>query len=102
MFSKRQLRLVRKIKGEGNERTLHNSVSYTMLLSLRSELEKQTEGDPEEAQLTSQYGGVAQLGEHLPCKQRVKGSNPFISTTGYKLDTNRAKLKPQGRSSANQ
>ena len=22
----------------------------------------------------------AQLGEHLPCKQGVKGSNPFIST----------------------
>ena len=29
----------------------------------------------------SHYGGVAQLGEHLPCKQGVKGSNPFISTT---------------------
>ena len=26
------------------------------------------------------YGGVAQLGEHLPCKQGVKGSIPFIST----------------------
>ena len=26
-------------------------------------------------------GGVAQLGEHLPCKQGVKGSNPFISTS---------------------
>ena len=25
-------------------------------------------------------GGVAQLGEHLPCKQGVKGSIPFIST----------------------
>ena len=25
-------------------------------------------------------GDVAQLGEHLPCKQGVKGSNPFIST----------------------
>ncbi len=24
--------------------------------------------------------GIAQLGEHLPCKQGVKGSNPFIST----------------------
>ena len=30
----------------------------------------------------SLYGGVAQLGEHLPCKQGVKGSIPFISTTG--------------------
>ena len=28
------------------------------------------------------YGGVAQLGEHLPCKQGVKGSIPFISTIG--------------------
>ena len=25
-------------------------------------------------------GDVAQLGEHLPCKQGVKGSNPSIST----------------------
>ena len=31
---------------------------------------------------TCPYGGVAQLGEHLPCKQGVKGSNPFISTIG--------------------
>ena len=31
--------------------------------------------------LCPKYGGVAQLGEHLPCKQGVKGSNPFISTT---------------------
>ena len=29
------------------------------------------------------YGGVAQLGEHLPCKQGVKGSNPFISTDRF-------------------
>ena len=29
-------------------------------------------------------GGVAQLGEHLPCKQGVKGSNPFISTNTVK------------------
>ena len=27
-------------------------------------------------------GGVAQLGEHLPCKQGVKGSNPSISIMG--------------------
>ena len=30
--------------------------------------------------LPDTYGGVAQLGEHLPCKQGVKGSNPSIST----------------------
>ena len=32
--------------------------------------------------LTPKYGGVAQLGEHLPCKQGVMGSIPIISTTG--------------------
>ena len=29
---------------------------------------------------TSIYGGVAQLGEHLPCKQGVMSSNLTIST----------------------
>ena len=28
------------------------------------------------------YGGVAQLGEHLLCKQGVRGSIPLISTRG--------------------
>ena len=28
-------------------------------------------------------GGVAQLGEHLPCKQGVMGSNPIISTKHF-------------------
>ena len=32
------------------------------------------------------YGGVAQLGEHLPCKQGVMGSNPIISTRGKKME----------------
>ena len=31
--------------------------------------------------LLLQFGGVAQLGEHLPCKQGVKSSILFISTT---------------------
>ena len=26
------------------------------------------------------FGGIAQLVEHLPCKQGVIGSNPFTST----------------------
>ena len=30
----------------------------------------------------ARYGGVAQLGEHLPCKQGVRGSIPLISTNG--------------------
>ena len=37
-----------------------------------------------EKKQTSYYGGVAQLGEHLPCKQGVMGSNPIISTMGRK------------------
>ena len=27
------------------------------------------------------FGDVAQMGERLPCKQEVGGSNPLISTT---------------------
>ena len=30
-------------------------------------------------------GGIAQLGEHLPCKQGVKGSNPSISRYLYNV-----------------
>ena len=37
------------------------------------------------------YGGVAQLGEHLPCKQGVKGSIPFISTSRSKDRENSGK-----------
>ena len=37
------------------------------------------------------HGGIAQLGEHLPCKQGVKGSNPFISTEEEDLEAIRLK-----------
>ena len=37
------------------------------------------------------YGGVAQLGEHLPCKQGVMSSNLTIST----LAISHANLKRQ-------
>ena len=33
-----------------------------------------------EGTLRKLHGGVAQLGEHLPCKQGVSGSIPLIST----------------------
>ena len=33
-------------------------------------------------QQTCRNGGVAQLGEHLPCKQGVDSSILFVSTTG--------------------
>ena len=29
------------------------------------------------------YGELAQLGEHLPCTQGVKGSSPLFSTTDW-------------------
>ena len=34
----------------------------------------------EGTQYTKVNGGIAQLGERLPCKQEVNGSIPFIST----------------------
>ena len=37
-------------------------------------------------------GGVAQLGEHLPCKQGVKSSNLSISMAGEL-----SKVKPQAK-----
>ena len=37
-----------------------------------------------ESTVQALHGGIAQLGEHLLCKQGVNGSIPFISTTGLK------------------
>ena len=37
------------------------------------------------------YGGVAQLGEHLPCKQGVKSSNLSISISQRNLTSNTIK-----------
>ncbi len=49
------------------------------------------------------YGGVAQLGEHLPCKQGVSGSIPLISTNRqvrFLIETKPTRLEhrrdPQG------
>ena len=41
----------------------------------------------DEVEPNRKNGGVAQLGEHLPCKQGVMGSNPIISTTSGKQAT---------------
>ena len=38
------------------------------------------------------HGGVAQLGEHLPCKQGVKSSNLSISTRRKQL----SEAEPKG------
>ena len=47
-------------------------------------------------------GGVAQLGEHLPCKQGVMGSIPIISTrlpkeVTFSLFTFHSSLRERGR-----
>ena len=36
------------------------------------------------------FGGIAQLGERLPCKQEVSGSNPLISIHGSLAQSVRA------------
>ena len=41
----------------------------------------------EDRWVPSLYGGVAQLGEHLPCKQGVMSSNLTISTRKRKFPT---------------
>ena len=41
--------------------------------------------DRKETEYPLKNGGVAQLGEHLPCKQGVMGSIPIISTKKRKL-----------------
>ena len=33
--------------------------------------------------LQKAHGGIAQLGERLPCKQEVSGSIPLISTIAF-------------------
>ena len=42
-------------------------------------------------------GGLAQLGEHLPCKQGVKGSNPLISTSSEKGEEEKGNHKAKTR-----
>ena len=38
------------------------------------------EGGSERYEVRDDDGGIAQLGEHLPCKQGVSGAIPLIST----------------------
>ena len=46
------------------------------------------------------YGGIAQLGEHLPCKQGVKGSNPFISIADLTKLTGFDKIRRRRKASS--
>ena len=49
-------------------------------LAIARKSEKPQEHKGGETRNAERRGGIAQLGEHLLCKQGVKGSNPFIST----------------------
>ena len=60
-------------RGKGNE----------VLYSFERARERNVQGK-KEGRRPGHRGGVAQLGEHLLCKQGVIGSNPFISTTSRK------------------
>ena len=57
---------------------IHSSL-FILHHSLNEDLKRRRDENGEE-KTTTFYGGVAQLGEHLPCKQGVMGSNPIIST----------------------
>ena len=46
-----------------------------------------------ESRWAPDYGDVAQLGEHLPCKQGVKSSNLSISICRKQLNENESKTK---------
>ena len=51
---------------------------YYIVLRVQKHFQKGTRGSPA-------HGGIAQLVEHLLCKQGVIGSNPFTSTTEEKV-----------------
>ena len=61
--------------------TLRETLNRCLILRVRESLEK---GSKNFSKMYGPYGGVAQLGEHLLCKQGVIGSIPFISTTTLK------------------
>ena len=61
-----------RIEAETKPRDVYGHAKENLLLfSCQSSIQLNS-GTPD--------GGVAQLGEHLPCKQGVMGSNPIIST----------------------
>ena len=70
----RACRIVSRQKQDGRERDARAEEILAQVLF-------NFQGLNSEKQITL-YGGVAQLGEHLPCKQGVMGSIPIISTTG--------------------
>ena len=72
-----------------------SSVDNTSRETVREDRSRPTRELLERAVLDP-YGGVAQLGEHLPCKQGVMGSNPIISTSGESpCQVKRVQQKPR-------
>ena len=65
----------RRDKEEEEKSELKREARYCSILRDREILQKGKEKARPD-------GGVAQLGEHLPCKQGVRGSIPLISTKG--------------------
>ena len=64
------------------ETVRENSSMPTSLVGREAKLPSLTE---EKVKKLQTFGDVAQLGEHLPCKQGVMGSNPIISTSRFNL-----------------
>ena len=47
--------------------------------------------------MNSQIGGLAQLGERLPCKQEVTGSIPVLSTKQLKITNYKLQMRNSSR-----
>ena len=82
------------LKKKGNQRKLYNVVFCWLSLPKRvtkwRKSKTRSKKKQEKARTKNIFtlhfnGGVAQLGEHLPCKQGVMGSNPIISTIGTQV-----------------
>ena len=94
----------KKIDGERSKANSYVSIVFhcCSILSDRKETQYGERSESEEEEhgslftITSFNGGVAQLGEHLPCKQGVKGSIPFISTKGESKDRDTPKRTYMG------
>ncbi len=80
-------------------RSARGDLSFDRCLILRV-LTKEPRGGVGGA--SGKYGGVAQLGEHLLCKQGVIGSNPFISTKAGAREGRRRKTGARGETPPNQ
>ena len=69
--------LLSKENGRKEITSIRIGVRKSECCSILSELDKKLLIKKEKR--WGHHGGVAQLGEHLPCKQGVMGSNPIIS-----------------------